>query len=356
MTTRRALTPAARGVSLAVLAALRGGRVDLADQADGSTLATSTAPDGTVLLHATLWMPVRGVDTRTPTLPNVSMIPAAAEVPPAPVAMPAGEAAALTTVRLWLWRADLERLDEDTRAWLLEPVEGVCVEWERQPGGWTSVALPAGSRETRTIRSLCQCAQIALHEGDAAPPAPAQSEPAQSEPARIRGLASGDLIEMDGARATVGGVDHEGFAWCETNAKGYLTGPVERALWSEVEHLGGNRWRVRPVETETPSQKAKREAKAAKPKRAAKAPKARPARLTPEPEADALTRHGQRCVVAQLHEGGPWELVWCDEMPGQMTHDVAWRSVEEQAHRARRYDRGGHCAADTRDTPRAGGV
>ena len=92
------------------------------------------------------------------------------------------------------------------------------------------------------------------------------------------------------------------------------------------------------------------------PKRAAKAPKARPARLTPEPEADALTRHGQRCVVAQLHEGGPWELVWCDEMPGQMTHDVAWRSVEEQAHRARRYDRGGHCAADTRDTPRAGGV
>ena len=57
-------------------------------------------------------------------------------------------------------------------------------------------------------------------------------------------------------------------------------------------------------------------------------------------------------VRQTLDEAMPWRFVdyW------QMTHDVAWRSVEEQAHRARRYDRGGHCAADTRDTPRAGGV
>lgn len=88
---RRSLTPAARGVSLAVLAALRAGRVDLADQADGSTLATSTAPDGTVLLHAVLHMPVRGHDPRQLTLPAVAPVPVPAEVPPAPVAVPAGE-------------------------------------------------------------------------------------------------------------------------------------------------------------------------------------------------------------------------------------------------------------------------
>ena len=53
------LSPAARGVLLAVRAALRAGRVDLADQADGSTLATSTAPDGAVLLRAVLRLPLR---------------------------------------------------------------------------------------------------------------------------------------------------------------------------------------------------------------------------------------------------------------------------------------------------------
>jgi hypothetical protein len=101
VTARRALTPAARGVSLAVLAALRGGRVDLADQADGSTLATSTAPDGTELLRATLRMPVRGHDPRQLTLPAVAPVPVPAEVPPAPVALTAGEVAAPTTVRCW---------------------------------------------------------------------------------------------------------------------------------------------------------------------------------------------------------------------------------------------------------------
>jgi hypothetical protein len=530
---RRALTPAARGVSLAVLAALRGGRVDLADQADGSTLATSTAPDGTRLMTCTLWQPVtvRGVDTRTPTLPNVSMIPAAAPEAPAPVAVPAGEVAAPTTVRCWIselqWD-DLALRDEESHGWVAEPVAGAELGWECV-GTWVQAMVPTGAALTE-LRKVCTRVGVTLHESDTMPP------PHTPQSARVNGLGPGDLIEMDGARATVGGVDHEGFAWCETNAKGYLTGPVERVLWREVEHLGDNRWRILPVETETPSQKAKREkagkpkrAKAAKaaevvapveapavdadaaplpegdelvevvlrecptsmrgldviadgtgrvvlwvfasktseelvatvpadlartlqakaktwwsgwraankpasvvviggevptpqglrkvlgvtlcdescdglvletpdgpqvawldnvslergvatvqtfprweltegadgtwiaerlpdepkkPRRAAKAAKARPARLTPEPGADALTRHGQRCVVAMLHAGGPWELVWCDEMPGQMTHDVAWRSVEEQAHRARRYDRGGHCAADTRDTPR----
>ena len=70
------LSPAARGVLLAVRAALRAGRVDLADQADGSTLATSTAPDGAVLLRAVLRLPVRGAaDPRQLALPAVSSVP-----------------------------------------------------------------------------------------------------------------------------------------------------------------------------------------------------------------------------------------------------------------------------------------
>lgn len=378
MTARRALTPAARGVSLAVLAALRGGRVDLADQADGSTLATSTAPDGTELLRAVLRMPVRGVDTRTPTLPNVSMIPAAAEVPPAPVAVPAGEVrepeapapqGAPRVEHHGIAVGDAVELDgeaflvhvSDEYGW-----QGFAVE--TTPAGRPVAAVQClwgeiervGDRAWRT-RPTKSTTRQTIDDGPpvskgAAKPAkkvakPKAPEPEDTETTRINGLAVGDQITLDDELVEVMGLDDDGWTW-RTVGDDPRTRDEGECLWSEVEHLGESRWRVRPVETETPA--AKREA--AKPKRAAKAPKARPARLTPEPEAAALTRHGQRCVVAMLHEGGPWELVWCDEMPGQMTHDVAWRSVEEQAHRARRYDRGGHCAADTRDTARAGGV
>ena len=76
-------------VVLAVRAALRAGRVDLADQADGSTLATSTAPDGTVSCarccacrarrrRSAAAHPARGGRCRSPPRP------------PAPVAVPAG--------------------------------------------------------------------------------------------------------------------------------------------------------------------------------------------------------------------------------------------------------------------------
>lgn len=85
--TRRALSYTQRAVLLSVRAALRGGRVDLADQPDGSALATSTAPDGAVLLRAVLRLPVRGADPRQPALPGVSADPAPAPAPPAPVAM-----------------------------------------------------------------------------------------------------------------------------------------------------------------------------------------------------------------------------------------------------------------------------
>ena len=276
MTARRALTPAARGVSLAVLAALRAGRVDLADQADGSTLATSTAPDGTELLRATLHMPVRGVDTRTPTLPNVSMAPQPAEVPPAPVATPAGEERAAeapapqpTTVRCWITAAqwdEAHKRDAENEQWLLEPVAGTVLDWENV-GVWARVQMSTGP-VLDELRKVCTRVGVTLHESDTMPP-----PPPRPEPVRVNGLGPGDLIEMDGAKACVGGVDHEGFAWCEVNGDGFLTGPVERALWSEVEHVEGNLWRARPVETETPSQKAKRE-KAAKKIAKPKAPKA----------------------------------------------------------------------------------
>jgi hypothetical protein len=271
--TRRALSYTQRAVLLSVRAALRAGRVDLADQADGTTLATSTAPDGTVLLRATLRMPVRGVDTRTPGLPNVNPVPTPAAEPPAPVAV---------------------------------------------------------------VR------------GAEAPEAPALQAPPRVE---HHGVAVGDTITLDDEAFAVTVSDE--FGWqgvtVETTPSGRPVADVQ-CLWHEVECVGERAWRTRPVLSylKTPAQE-REAAKPAKPKRAAKAPKARPARLTPEPEADALTRHGQRCVVAQLHEGGAWELVWCDEMPGQMTHDVAVSAVMEQAARARVYDRGGRCVRDSAD-------
>jgi hypothetical protein len=342
VTARRALTPAARGVSLAVLAALRAGRVDLADQADGSTLATSTAPDGTELLRATLHMPVRGVDTRTPVLPNVSMVPVPAEVPPAPGATPAGEVAAPeapapqgATVRCWAlvteWDAAMER-NEEVADWLHEPHHDVELSWQRG-SLWETALVPAGE-VLAELRKVCQRAGITLYEGDAVPP----SKRPQPDPVRIHGLVPGDIIEMDGSRVVVGGVDAEGFAWCEPDAKGYLTGEVERCLWREVEHVEGNRWRARPVETETPAAK-----------RAAKVTRTPPARNVPVPEADNLAVYGERSIVAIIHEGGPWEPVWSDALPGHMTYEVAVSSVMAQAHAARVYHRGKRCVRDSRD-------
>lgn len=353
---RRTLTPAARGVVLAVRAALRAGRVDLADQADGSTLATSTAPDGTELLRATLRLPVPGAaDPRQLTLPAVAPVPQPAEVPPAPVAVPAGEerepeapAPQGEPVRCWTAqheRDEAHRRDAEAEGWLVEPVAGTVLDWT-DAAPWETVLVPAGVLDA--LRKACRRFGVTLHEGGDTPPAPAKPAPepedARPEPVRVNGLGPGDLIEMDGARATVGGVDHEGFAWCETNAKGYLTGPVERVLWREVEHLGGNRWRILPVETETPAQKAKRE-KAAKPKRA----KATPARNVPVPEADALARYGEQSIVAIIREGGAWELVWCTSMPGHMDLATARSTVMAEAHRAREYSRGKRCTRDSRD-------
>ena len=244
MTARRALTPAARGVSLAVLAALRGGRVDLADQADGSTLATSTAPDGTELLRAVLHMPVRGHDPRQLTLPAVAPVPMPVEAPPAP---------------------------EDT------------------------------------------------------------------ETTRINGLAVGDQITLDDELVEVMGLDDDGWTW-RTVGDDPRTRDEGECLWSEVEHIEGNRWRARPVETETPAAK-----------RAAKVTRTPPARSIPVLEADNLAVYGERSIVAIIHEGGPWELVWSDALPGHMSYEVAVSSVMAQAHRVRVYHRGKRCVRDSRD-------
>ncbi len=353
MTARRTLSPAARGVVLAVRAALRAGRVDLADQADGSTLATSTAPDGTVLLHATLRMPVRGADARTPVLPHVSLAPQPAEVPPAPVAVPAGEerdedapAPQGVTVRCWIAQREWDeahRRDAEAEGWLVEPIAGIVLDWT-DAAPWETVLVPAGVLDA--LRKVCSRVGVSLHEGDDAPPRPAEEQPAPAPERGAFALASGDLIELDGARVRVAHVDGEGFTWAEVDRNGFSVSEVERCLWREVEHLGEARWRILPVETETPSQKAKRE-KA--PKRVKAAPKARPARLTAVPEADALARYGERSVVAQLHEGDPWGLVWSDDLPGHMAYAVAVESVLEQAHAARVYDRGQHCVRDSRD-------
>lgn len=279
MTARRTLSPAARGVVLAVRAALRAGRVDLADQADGSTLATSTAPDGTVLLRAVLRLPVPGADPRQLTLPAVTAVPAPAEAPPAPVAVPAGDDPAS---------------DEPD-----PPVPNVSV-------------LDAS-----------------------------------------HGLAVGDIATLDDEDFRVTVADEWGWQGVTV-----ATTPQGRPLanvhcdWNDVERVGPRAWRTRPTREKTRAERAeaapvsKGAAKA--PKREAP-PKAKPARLVPVPEADALARYGERSIVAQLHEGDAWGLVWSDKLPGQMTYAVAVESVLEQAHAARIYDRGQHCVRDSRD-------
>lgn len=261
MSTRRAISPAARGVQLAVSAALRGRVVSITDAPDGTTHAVVREADGRVLLDCRVRSVTGRRDDRQPSLP---LAPGLRHETPAPVAL-VREAAPEV--------ADLDD-DDDGPA----PVHGVCV---------------------------------------------------------------GDRLTLDGEPIEVMGVDEEGFAWrtVATDSQG-RSGDEGETLWSELADEGLGRWRSIP--TPTPP------APPAPPSKPKRAPKARPAHLTPEPEADALTVRGQRCVITQLHEGGPWELIWSDEMPGQMTHDDAWKAVTEQASRARRYNRGSRCVADTR--------
>ena len=81
---RRALSPAARGVLLAVSAALRGRVASITDGADGTTTATVVEPDGTVLLDVRVRAPSSRRDTRQIALP---LAPGPRHEPPAPVAV-----------------------------------------------------------------------------------------------------------------------------------------------------------------------------------------------------------------------------------------------------------------------------
>jgi hypothetical protein len=379
VTARRALTPAARGVSLAVLAALRGGRVDLADQADGSTLATSTAPDGTELLRAVLHMPVRGHDPRQLTLPAVAPVPVPAEVPPAPVATPAAapEPEAPAAVEALAPQrdehngiavGDVVSLDDelirvtvsDEYGWqgvtvattpLGRPLANVHCDWDdvERVGDRAWRTKPTREKLRSPIVDgppVSKGAKKAAKK--AAKPKAAKAAPEDTETTRINGLAVGDQITLDDELVEVMGLDDDGWTW-RTVGDDPRTRDEGECLWSEVEHVEGNRWRARSVDIdETPAQQ-REAAKAAKPKRAAKAPKAVPARNVPVPEADDLAIYGERSVVAIIHEGGPWELVWSDALPGQMTYDVAVSAVMAQAHAARVYHRGKRCVRDSRD-------
>lgn len=235
----RPLSPAARAVLATVRQALLAGRVELADQADGTTLVVVLSDDGADLLRAVVRAVVRVGDPRQLALPGVPV------VPPPPV--------------------ELDVAD-------LAPV-------------WT------------------------------------------------HGLVGGDVISFDAERMEVVGLTKDGPALLP---EGDDAEPIE-PLWREIERTGPTSWRTKSFAADKPAPKPKAPAKP------------RPARLTPLPAADALTVRGQRCVVAQLHEGDAWELIWSDEMPGQMVHDDAWRAVQEQAARARLYNRGQRCVADTAD-------
>jgi len=243
---RRALSPAARGVLLAVSAALRGRVAAIDDAGDGTTHARVVEPDGTVLLDVR----VRAVgrrDTRQPALP---LAPGAPHATPAPVAV------------------------------------------------------------VRTVA-----------EDDA------------DDLYRVR---IGQRVTLDDEPVEVMGVVEGGFAWrtVATDARGRSVDEGD-CDWSEVEETAPGVFRVRPVEIETPAQQRV-------PKRAAKT---KPARLTAVPEADALSLHGEVCLVGQQEADGPWELA----ASGARLPRETWTTARGAYHRLREYNRGGKCVRDSRD-------
>ena len=64
-----------------------------------------------------------------------------------------------------------------------------------------------------------------------------------------------------------------------------------------------------------------------------------------EPEADALTIHGEVCVVGQQEPGGPWELA----ASGRTLPPETWTTARGAYRRIRQYARGGRCTRDSAD-------
>ena len=308
--TRRALSPAARGVLLAVSAALRGRVAEIHDGADGTTTATVTEPDGTVLLRCV----VRAVGRRDSRQVLLPLAPGAPHQPPAPQALP-------VRVRVWIAEEQWDSQGDDGREILHCPASEP-VAWDGRVG-WVTALVPPGPTLGQ-LRSLQRELGYTLHEGD---------EP----PVRIRGLAVGDRITLDEDQAEVMGVDDRGFCWRTVDGgQSYDEGDCE---WSDVDETAPGVFRVRPVETETPAQR-----------RTAKAPKvrpvaARPHRRRPEPEADALARHGEVSLVGQQEPGGTWELA----ASAARLPPATWGIAREAYVRVREYNRGGRCTRDTAD-------
>ena len=257
---RRALSPAARGVLLAVSAALRGRVAEIHDGADGTTTATVTEPDGTVLLRCV----VRAVSGRRD--PRQVLLPLAPGAPqPDPV-----------RVRVWIAEEQWDSQGDDGREILQCPADEP-VAWDGRVGWVTALVLPGPT--LGQLRSLQRELGYTLHEGDEPP---------------------------------------------------VLTWSAER---------DGDGWRAVRVPE-------RREALA--PSKAVRTAKAKPARLTPEPEADALSLHGETTIAWQPEEGGAWDRAWTELGHGGFRKADAWAKACE-GHRAREYNRGGKCVRDSRD-------
>lgn len=336
----RTLTPAARGVLLAVRGALRAGRVELSDRDDGTTLAVATAPDGAELLRAVVRATVRAGDPRQLALPGVEEPPATVRAgDPAPPER--AEAPAAHTdparVRVWISEEQWDSQGDDGREILQRPASEP-VAWSGRVGWVTALVSPGAT--LGQLRSLQRELGYTLHEGD---------EP----PVRIRGLAVGDVIDFDEeGPCTVTTLSDEGM---ELRAHGDGDDGDEdtelKVFWSEVIEERPGRWVVRPVDTATPAEKAKRSRRDPKPSKASKPArpaKAKPHRLTPEPEADALAIHSETVIAWQTEPGGAWERVWTEGDPGKLSKAAAWKRACE-GHRAREYNRGGKCTRDSRD-------
>ena len=294
--TRRALSPAARGVLLAVSAALRSRVVVISDAPDGTTTATVTEPDGTVLLRCA----VRAVSTRRDSrqlglpLAPVAVVP----LQPPGETPPDDGPAPIHGVCV----GDRLTLDD-------EPIEVLGVDHEGF--AWRTVATDAPSRDVdegeclwSEVEDLGRGAWRVLR--------------VDTEPTRIHGLARGVRIHVDGVLCEVRGVDGDGVCYCpidKTTAEGFVA-----ASWSELRHVGDDRWATTQEVRKAPARAA----------------------------AVAQSYHGAIVIAWQQTDGAAWERVWSEPNPTAAQIDAAWRAACE-AHRARQYNRGARCVRDSRD-------
>ena len=152
---RRALSPAARGVLLAVSAVLRGRVATIDDQSDGTTHARVVEPDGTVLLDVR----VRAVGRRDSRQIPLPLAPGPRHETPAPAAVQRTEAPAPQGDRVRVnGLASGDRITLDDEPSVVLRVSGAGVSWcsvidgpdgEPRDGGevyWSEVTEEAPGR------------------------------------------------------------------------------------------------------------------------------------------------------------------------------------------------------------------